>query len=276
MQKYTRVPNDTFKKLVINAGILVNNFYPETGEIGDILGATTGGIEFSSNPEFVDYGEDVDNVPNNTKELKRITQFDPQMSGMFLTCTPAVIKTLIGAGDVSATDQTRVIPRSELLNSDFEDLWWIGDYSDVNTGVNAGFLAIHLMNALNTSGFHIQSSKNEKGQMSFEFHGHYSLNDMDTVPFEIYCKAGSSTVNPTVLLDKHTVTVEVEGTEDLSAMVIPEDAEITWSSASGAVATVADGIITGVATGNTIITAAITVEGVTYNDTCTVIVTAAS
>lgn len=192
MEKFTRLPTDTFQKLVLNAGILVDTFTPGTGTIGNILGATTGGIQFASNPEFIDFGEDVDNCPNNTKELKRIQSYDPTMSGTFLTCTPAVIKSLIGAADIDATDTTKVIPRSVLEQTDFEEVWWIGDYSDVNTGTNAGFLAIHLMNALNTAGFQIQSGKNEKGQMAFEYHGHVSMTDLDTVPFEIYCKAGST------------------------------------------------------------------------------------
>lgn len=190
-QKYTKVPEDTFEKLQLNAGILVDEFTPATGVIGNILGATTGGIQFSTNPSYTDFGEDVDNVPNNTKELKHLDQFDPQMAGTFLTCTPALVKSLVGPADVDANDTTKVVPRGELLDTDFEEVWWIGDYSNVNTGANAGFIAIHLMNTLNNAGFQIQSTKNNKGQLAFEYHGHYSLADQDSVPFEIYVKAGA-------------------------------------------------------------------------------------
>lgn len=191
-QKFTKVPEDTFEKLQLNAGILVDDFTPATGTIGNILGATTGGIQFSTNPEFTDFGEDIDNVPNNMMELKHLNQFDAQMSGTFLTCTPALAKKLVGAAAIASGDSTKVVPRAELLSSDFEDIWWIGDYSDVNTGANAGFIAVHLMNALNTAGFQIQSTKNEKGQLAFEFHGHYSIEAQETVPFEIYVKAGAA------------------------------------------------------------------------------------
>lgn len=197
-QKFTKVPDDTFEKLQLNAGILVDTFTPATGVIGNILGATTGGIQFSTNPEFTDFGEDIDNVPNNMMELKHLNQYDAQMSGTFLTCTPALAKKLVGAADIDGTDTTKVVPRAELLSTDFSDVWWIGDYSDVNTDgtgqstQKAGFLAIHLMNALNTAGFQIQSTKNEKGQLAFEFHGHYSIEAQDTVPFEIYVKAGTA------------------------------------------------------------------------------------
>ena len=191
-QKFTQVPADTFEKLQLNAGILVDDFTPATGTIGNILGATTGGINFTTNPEFTDFGEDIDNVPNNMMELTHLNSFDPTMSGTFLTCTAALARSLVGAADIDASDATKVIPRAELLSADFDDVWWIGDYSDVNTGDNAGFLAIHLINALNTAGFQIQSTKNEKGQLAFEYHGHYSIEDQETVPFEIYVKAGTS------------------------------------------------------------------------------------
>lgn len=195
--KFTKIPEDTFEKLQLNAGILVDEFTPSTGTIGNILGATSGGITFNSNPTYSDYGEDVDNCPNNMMELKRIESFDPTMSGDFLTCTPAVVRSLCGAADIDTTDTSKVVPRAQLEEDDFEDVWWIGDYSEINTdggtgsAQKAGFLAIHLLNALNQSGFQIKSEKNAKGKMSFEFHGHYSIDAQDTVPFEIYCKAGT-------------------------------------------------------------------------------------
>lgn len=192
-QKFTKMPTDAFTHLQLNAGILVDEFTPASGTIGNILGATTGGIQFNSNPTYSDFGEDVDNCPANMKELKHLDSFDPQMSGTFLTCTPAIIKSLVAAADVDTTDTTKVVPRAQLEDGDFDDVWWVGDYSDKNTGDNAGFLAIHLMNALNQAGFRIQSTKNGKGQMSFEYHAHYSMTDQETVPFEIYCKDGGTT-----------------------------------------------------------------------------------
>lgn len=194
--KFTKLPPDTFQKLVLNAGILVDAFTPATGVIGNLMGATTGGITFNSNPTYTDFGEDVDNCPNNTMELKRIDQFDPAMSGTFLTLTAAVVKDLIGAADIAVGDNTHVVPRDHLIEDDFKEVWWIGDYSDINddggTGStkSAGFLAIHLMNSLNTGGFQITSAKKAKGQMAFDFHGHYSLENIAEVPFEVYCKAG--------------------------------------------------------------------------------------
>lgn len=188
--QYTKVDSDAFEQLQLNAGILVSSFTPGTATVGDILGATTGGINFTATPSFTDFGEDVDNVPNGMKEFKKLDYYDVHMTGTFLTCTPALAKMLVGAADISQT--TKIVPRNDLLAADFTELWWVGDYSDKNTGTSAGYIAIHLLNALNTSGFQIQSTKNGKGQLSFDFQGHYSLDAQDTVPFEIFVKAGTT------------------------------------------------------------------------------------
>ena len=193
--KFTQVPTDTFENLVLNAGILVDEFTPSSGVIGNLLGATTGGIEFSTNPTYTDFGEDIDNVPANTKQLKRLQSFDPTMSGTFLTVDTATVKSLIGAADIGTSDTTKVVPRNQLLDADFDDVWWVGDYSDKNVDAEsthtAGYIAIHLMNALNTAGFKITSSKDNKAQMAFEYHGHYDISNISTPPFEIYVKAGT-------------------------------------------------------------------------------------
>lgn len=190
--QFTQVPANTFETLQINAGILVDSFVPSTGVIGNILGATTGGLSFASNPTYTDFGEDIDNVPANTWQLKRVESYDPAISGTFLTVSPSVAAMLSGAADVDSVDTTKITPRENLTEDDFEDAWIIGDYSDKNSGAaKAGFVAIHIMNALNTTGFQMQTTKNGKGQFAFELHGHYDLEDMETVPYEIYVKAGT-------------------------------------------------------------------------------------
>ena len=81
-------------------------------------------------------------------------------------------------------------------------------------------------------------------------------------------------VTPSVTLDKSTASIAVEGTETLTATTVPADAEVTWSSSDQLVATVEDGVVTGVAAGDATITASITVDGQAYTDTCAVTVTA--
>lgn len=188
--EFTKVSSTAFEEMQLNAGILVDDFAPATGVIGNILGATTGGLSFATNPSYDDFGEDVDNVPANTMQLKRITGYDPAISGTFVSVTPALAKLLNGAGTLASG---KITPASSLSTADFDDVWIVGDYSDNNTGTaTAGYVAIHLMNALNTAGFQWQSSKNGKGQFGFDFHGHYDIDNIDEVPYEIYVKAGTA------------------------------------------------------------------------------------
>lgn len=189
--KFTQIPTDTFEKLQLNAGILLDGFTPSTGVIGNIIGATSGGVNFSDTPSFIDFGEDIDNCPKNTMELKRIDDREVTMSGTFLTVSTAVVKRLMGAADIDSTDTTKIIPRDDLTTTDFDEVWWVGDYSDKN-GTNGGFIAIKLMNALNTAGFQIKSGDKAKGQFAFSFLGHYSIEAQSVVPYEVYVKAGTT------------------------------------------------------------------------------------
>ena len=195
--KYTQIPSDTFQKLMMNAGVLVDEFTPATGVIGNIIGATSGGITFSATPEYSDFGEDIDNAPRNTMELKRQTNITVEMSGTFVTVDASVIKLLVGAADtstVSTTTVSKITPRLDLATADFDDIWLVGDYSDKNGATNGGVIAIHMLNALNTCGFSITTSDEAKGTFSFTFTGHYSIDAQDVVPYEVYIKAGTAEV----------------------------------------------------------------------------------
>lgn len=193
--KYTKIPTDTFKNLQLNAGVLLKSFDVDTQTLAadSIIGATSGGVSFKAVPSFIDFGEDIDNCPKNMKEMKKLDAWEAKMSGTFASVSKSLAKTLVGAADLSGA---KVTPRNDLAAADFADLWWVGDYSEVNedgtsTG-KAGFIAIHLLNSLSTGGFSIQSSDKGKGQFDFEFTGHYSMEDQDKVPFEVYIQEGTA------------------------------------------------------------------------------------
>lgn len=198
MAKFTQIPIDTFKKLQLGAGLLASDFDPATGELtaSNIIGATSGGVAFEATPSFSDFGEDIDNCPKNTKELKKLESWEAKMSGSFVTMDTRAAVSVIGTAAVASDDQTKVVPRNSVNDTDFKDIWWIGDYSDINedgsSAGKAGFIAIRLIDALSTGGFKIQSGDKAKGAFEFEYTGHYSIKHIDTVPFELYIKAGSA------------------------------------------------------------------------------------
>lgn len=189
--KYTKIPETTFQNLQLNAGVLLSDFDPKTAEVANeaIIGATTGGVNFTATPAFSDYGEDIDNCPKNMKELKKLDFWDINMSGTYITVDANAIKSLVGAADASGE---KITPRNDVLLSDFVDIWWVGDYSDQNGENNGGYVAIHMMNTLSTGGFAIQSNDNGKGNFAFTYTAHYSMDAQEVVPFEVYVKAGTA------------------------------------------------------------------------------------
>ena len=239
--KFTQIPTTTFQQLQMNAGVLAYDFDPDDGTLNnyDIIGATTGGITFTGTPTFSDFGDDIDNCAKNTKELKRITEWDVKLSGTLVTVDPDSAVKLIGAATptvtvgAATTDtdivagktyytrsgsgtaqspyvytvvaspvksslssyyeavEVKIVPQPDLSSGAFGDIWLVGDYSDVNTGSTAGFVAVKVMNALSSGGFSLVTADQEKGKFAFEFTGHVSINSQGTVPFEIYIQAGT-------------------------------------------------------------------------------------
>ena len=194
--KYTQIPTTTFETLQLNAGVILSSFDPSTGSIPSnaIIGATTGGVSFKDTVDYIDFGDDIDNCPKNMKELKKLDSHTVTMSGTFVSVSASTAKLLASAADLATN---KITPRNDLLQTDFSDIWWVGDYSDVNedsgTGQNAstaGFIAIKLINALNTGGFQLQTADKGKGTFAFEFTGHYSMSTPSVVPYELYVKAG--------------------------------------------------------------------------------------
>ncbi len=184
--KFSKIANDTFSKLQLGAGVFLKEFTPTTATFEDsaIFGATDGGVSFSATPTFKDLADGIDNATLNLKELKRIDSWEVKMSGTLKTIDATVAKSLLGAGTVATN---KVTANAELKSEDFADLWWVGDY-----GENNGFIAIHLINALSTGGFKIQSANKDKGSFAFEYTAHSSVANADVVPFELYISASGT------------------------------------------------------------------------------------
>lgn len=186
MGKFTVIPQDTFSGLQLDAGVLLKKFTPATPAAPadeDIICATTGGINATCVPTYSDLGEDVDNCPVNMKELKHLDSWACKLSFTSLGLSANAIKLALGAadiGDTSASKQDTVTPRRDLKQTDFTDLWWVGDRAD------GGCVAIQIKNALSTGGFSLKTTKNGKGQLSVELTGHVSIDAQDTMPMVFY------------------------------------------------------------------------------------------
>lgn len=183
-KRFTVVAEDAFDALQLEAGVLLTNFDPANPvrpSSDDIIATTSGGVNPVCNAEYEDYGEDVDNVPNNTLELKQLSGWDCTMSFTTIKFNAANTQWALGAADIEDHGTYKVVkPRRDVNLTDFKDIWWVGDKA------NGGAFAIKLLNALSTGGLSIQSTKNGKGTNQLTLTGHVSLAAQDKMPMEFY------------------------------------------------------------------------------------------
>ena len=189
MGTYTRIPESTFDALQLDAGVLLNSFNPASPAITDsnIICATTGGMTIACVPQYSDFAEDIDNAPNNLKEMKHLDGWECKITTKSLGTSVELIRLALGAADVTVATG-KIVPRRNLSQNDFSDLWWVGDKAD------GGFVAVKLINGLSTGGFNLATTKNGKGQIDLEITGHVSINAQDTMPMEFYSIDGGGLV----------------------------------------------------------------------------------
>lgn len=194
MAKFTKMNPDDFKHMTWDAGIIMDSFEPSTGTVtlSSIRWATTGDNSFSATRDLTDMGEDINNCPEGTMQLQRANAWQAQLSGTAVTITTAEVAEFLGNADIDTSDTTKIVPRTDLLLSDFKDKWLLVNYSEYNGEKKGGWVAIHLLNALSTDGFTGNFGKNANGQFPYTLRAFYDMDDMDTVPFEIYVKAGTA------------------------------------------------------------------------------------
>lgn len=225
MGKFTVIPSNAFQGLQLDAGVLLKRFNPANPIAPadeDLICATTGGINASCVPTYSDLAEDVDNVQNNMKEFKHLDSWECKISTTSLGTSPELIKMSLGCADIDSNDSSKIVPRADLKQSDFSDIWWVGDRAD------GGMVAVQLKNALSTAGFSIQTTKNGKGQISLEITGHVSLDKQKEVPMVFYSADPDETAywNVEQILSHVTSSFTertIDANTELTATITPDE-----------------------------------------------------
>lgn len=193
MARYTKMNPATFKHMVFDAGIVLDkdDFDPKTGviDITKIRWATKGGNEFTATRELRDRGTDIDNCPENSKQLQQAQPWQAQVTGTAVTVTVKDVCELLAA-DIDPDDETHIIPRNNITVSDFNGKWIIANYSELNGEKKGGYMAILLNDTLSSEGFSVKLSKNGDAEFPYTLKAFYDLEDIDKVPFEIWLKSG--------------------------------------------------------------------------------------
>ena len=221
MGRFTKIPQDTFEALQLDAGVLLNHFNPDFPMISneDIICATTGGITATCQPTFSDLGADVDNCPNDTKELKHLDSWLAKLGFTALGTSKELLRTSLGAADINS-ETGAIKPRRDLKQSDFNDIWWVGDKA------NGGYVAVRLINALSTSGIVLKTTKNGKGQITTEITGHVSINNQDTMPMEWYSEEPAPLNFVDVQAEAQTATLFGTDVSDMQSDISIEGTKI--------------------------------------------------
>lgn len=216
MSFFTRIKSDAFDALQVEAGILLTTFDPynpwRLPTNDEILGTTTGGVNPQYNITTQDYGADVDNFPNDVMEMKRKTGQTASLGFTSITFNALNTQWALGAADTTtlANGVKKIVPRKDILLTDFKNIWWVGDKAD------GGAYAIKLKNALSTGGLNIQTTKSGKGTMQQTITGHVSLQAQDEMPMEFYeIPPQDATITATI-----TQTLDEEITTSITATSI--------------------------------------------------------
>nr|DAO80706.1 MAG TPA: major tail protein [Caudoviricetes sp.] len=181
---YHAISADAFKKLQFQAGALLKKFDPAGATpvvAEDLVCLTSGGISVTCKPNAVDLGEDLDEVPENTYQLKHITSWDCGLSTTCMTVSADTIKLELGAADV---ETNKITVREDYEEADFQDIWWHGNL------IGGGYAAVKLMKAASDGGLELKTNKDGKGNLTLSLKGHYDMKDTSKVPMEFYVKEG--------------------------------------------------------------------------------------
>ena len=186
MGLFNVVTSDELNNIQVNAGMLLKSFDPTSPAAptaANIISATTGGITASCVPQFEDFGQDIDNCPNNTKEMKKIVGWDCTFATTLLDMNEDSFKLALGSATKYSETTSRpasVEPRAQVAQQDFADIWFVSERVDDK------IIAIQLKNALSTGGLVYKTQKNGKGQLTVTFTGHIAISNPEVIPMAFY------------------------------------------------------------------------------------------
>lgn len=180
----------TAKHLQLDAGAFLKNYDPntdtwETAKATKLIGATAGGGSFSAVPSVRRI--EVDGVKGAAKGLETIDEWTVTMTANVKEVTVDSIKLSLGAASDEATSSapsnyTKITGKNEIGDADYLDnLTWVGRLSGSNKPV-----IIVVKNALSTNGLTISFADKAEGVIPVTVTGHYTQDDLETPPFDIY------------------------------------------------------------------------------------------
>ena len=192
----TPLRKETYKNLQLNAGLTLVNFDLSSYATADalktalaaaiqdetkLLGASRGGGTLTITREIRQV--EADGVRSRFKGSEIVDSADAYLSQTLIEITPDHLKAVLGNVDIDDTVPGHVVMtmRTAFEDTDYIDsIVWIGDTSE-------GFVAIELLNALNTADFTFTFADKNEGTVNVEYHAHQEdVNDNEELPCKIH------------------------------------------------------------------------------------------
>lgn len=184
----TGLTSKTPQNLLLGAGAFFKNYdvktdTPEKAE-AKLLGATQGGGSFNAVPTVRQIT--VDGGKTNVKELETIDDWVVTMVVNAKEITATNIALALGAvkseDAETPTGYQKITGKEDFEQSDYQDnITWIGKLKG-----NEKPVVIVIKNALSLNGLSLSVADKNEATVPITLTGHYSLDKLDEVPFEIY------------------------------------------------------------------------------------------
>lgn len=192
----TPLRKETYKSLQLNAGVMMYDFdisqYSSADDLKTALataiaagektlGATRGGGSCVITREI--RRVEADGVRSAFVGSEIVDSGDAYLSTTLIEVTPEHIKRVLGNADIDDTDENHIVMTIRMAFEDEDylpNLIWVGDTSE-------GFMAIELLNVLNTADFNFTFADKNEGTVTCEYHAHQDdVNDNDTLPVKLH------------------------------------------------------------------------------------------
>lgn len=199
MSRLRKLSPNVWEDLQLGAGVLLCddrvmlNDYDGlvTATYRNIMGATSGGVTISVVPEYFN------TAPQGHAtllDLAVIRGYTITITGSFASQNETLTQRLLGASRSKAypTEELGMsirglVPQKNTKASPSNNIWWVGEYDSDGSDEKAGYIAIHMRNAMPTSGFSLTTADGSFGKVSFSFQAWVSAADVNSgdAPCEI-------------------------------------------------------------------------------------------
>lgn len=189
MSVFTGLTSNTPKKLLLDAGAFFRDYdltKTYTDNAANLIGATQGGGSFSAVPTVRKI--EVDGAKENVAQLQGIDGWVVTMTANVKEVTADNMALALGAAKSEAATEegvagsTKIMAKADFEAADYlENITWVGRLSGSQDPV-----IIVVKNAVSVNGLSLTMADKAEANIPLTVTGHYSLDDLETPPFEIY------------------------------------------------------------------------------------------